>query len=316
MSRLGAGILSLVLGTLVGGVTRPRALPPAAAQSPLATRGPTCQEQATTAEPGCPQPLQSHRSGLAEFLGADSLHGPMCVRDTHNDVSVVTAMEPDGGYAYRTARKLFDFGVLGGHEPLPLGDESVINGAPMRIATLPVGLPADEVLRRYSEQLRLNGVAAMTGQFQGKQGPHYLTFLPQGSSARRTIIIFPEGEMSTVVFSVGDPGRMAENTAAIPAGLPHPDAVVGVVVDETRDGMKRQTDVAFTWPKHGVPEAKQYYQAELKKSGFRTQSSTWNNDAPGAYHQNFARGTENLGLTLDKDPDGDGVRVGMLWIHT
>jgi hypothetical protein len=308
-------LVSLVVGVIGGGLTRAPTLHDAAgAGSTAVLRGPTCEEAATAAEAGCPQPLQSQGSGLAELLGRESLRGPMCLRESHNDIAIVSSLEPDGGQVYRAPRKLFDFGVLAGHEPLPLGDETVINGAPMRVAALPVPLPADQVLARYSLQLRQNGVAAMEGQFGGKSGPHFLTFVPDGTSARRTIIVFPEGDMSTVVFSVGDPARMAQEAAAIPPGLPHPDGVVGVVVDETRDGTTRQTDIAFTWPRHGVAEAKEYYRLEMARSGFRVQSSTWNNDTTGAWHQNFSRGTENLGLTLDKD--AAGVRVGILWIHT
>ena len=184
----------------------------------------------------------------------------------------------------------------------------------MRMATLSVPLPASEVIRRYNRQLRDNGILPLYSEALGKDGPKTLLFKPSDSTAIRSIIVFDEGNMSTVVFSVGDPSHMLDGSSSIPTGIPHPDGIQEVIVDESRDGATRQTDIAYSWPKHDIPEAKQYYGPALMKSGFRSESSPWNVDSVDKWHQTFSRGAENLRLTLDKQDSS--VRVSVLWVHT
>jgi hypothetical protein len=287
--------------------TRPH--PAELPHAPLLALGPTCEEPSLVAEPGCPQPGQS----VVEV--ADTLPiGPTCTTDSLNEVKVVDFLEPDGGTDFRVASHLFDFGVLQGHEPMAIGDETVINGSVMRMATLFVPLPAMEVIRRYNIQLHNNGVMAIYGQPLGPDGPLYLTFHQARSNVRRTITVLPHGQTSTVLLSVGDPSTMQEHVDSIPAALPHPAGAKSVIVDEIHDGASRQTDVAFQWPKNTVPSAKQYYVQELIKGGFRPEQSTWNADKTDSWHQAFERGGENLVVALDKQ--NDGVQVSMLWIHS
>lgn len=306
---LGAGAL---LGVCAGWATRggepePSPLPPQAIRG-ASGPGLSCPARAVEEEVAC-DPGAELRS-LLPALPPALAEGPTCsTRSTAahlfiDETGLVHAAEPDD---------LFWFARYQGQPPEPIGDASVINGVPMRVAQLATLDSPEQVLRFFKAQFEANHIAPMQGLPHGPSGPLYLSFTPTDGVMRTLILVPPqEGESTIILASVGTP-KVGEQQA--PGELPTPDGTESFRIDEIRDGPTRQRNVTFQVPKHKLEEVRDFYLAELPRRGYSADASKdpQLEDGVRSWHQIFVRAGENLSITLTHR-EGKPVLVSMIWI--
>lgn len=199
----------------------------------------------------------------------------------------------------------FAFSTFRGVRPEPMGSETLIGGAVMRIASLTVDLPPHEVERYYLDSFAKAQVAPMRGVIPNTRGVRYLSYRPPGSKNLKTLTLIPAGPGTVVMASVGDPSPMVESPRV---DFPRPPgAERGVYIQQSEGGAANRT---HTFRVRGVtaPQVRDFYRRELAARGFSREQG-------GAEAETFTNGPNLVSISLHADREPGAVVVNVVWLR-
>lgn len=200
------------------------------------------------------------------------------------------------------------FSSFRGVRPEPMGEQTDINGALMRIASLTVDLPPHVVEEEYLKAFSFAGVVPMRAELPGTRGVRYLSYRPDGSKNLKTLTLVPNGPGTVVLASIGDPSPMVEPPPDVPPGFPlPPGSERGVTIRQQEPGASTRSS---TFLVRGVnpTQVRGFYRTELNKRGFRPQNVDEDTET-------YANDQTLLSVTARAAPEPDTVHVTVVWLH-
>ena len=138
------------------------------------------------------------------------------------------------------------FSSFRGVRPEPMGEQTYINGAVMRIATLTVDMPPHVVEEEYLKAFSFAGIVPLRSELPDTRGVRYLSYRPDGSKNLKTLTLVPNGPGTVVLASIGDPSPMVEPPPEVPAGFPvPPGSERGVTIQQREPGASTRSSTFF-----------------------------------------------------------------------
>ncbi|XXF79336.1 hypothetical protein P2318_06175 [Myxococcaceae bacterium GXIMD 01537] len=167
----------------------------------------------------------------------------------------------------------FAFSSFKGQRTEPMGQQTLINGARMDIASLIVNEPPAAVEKFYYESILRQGMVPITGDVPREPGMRYLSFRPRGSRNLKTVTLVPHGPGTIILASVGNPEELLEKRGSLPTDVPlPPNAETPTLVQQTEPGLAARS--AFFLVKDSSPQqVREFYGRELARLGFRPSES-------------------------------------------
>lgn len=204
----------------------------------------------------------------------------------------------------------FSFSVYRGLRPEPMGEQTIINGAKMNIATLIVDDAPDVVEKAYFETFERMGFRPMVGNVPHSPGVRYLSFRPTGSKNLKTVTLVPNRAGTVILASVGNPENILIQKPQLPDGLPvPPNSQAASSIQQMEPGSTSRT--AFFLVKDASPESvREFYRKELTQRGYAP--------VKGGGQQDSETYEKNGGLlTLSAQPhtEPSTVAVSLVWLQ-
>lgn len=204
----------------------------------------------------------------------------------------------------------FAFSTYKGVRPEPMGEQTIINGSKMRIASLVVEEPPHVVEGEYMRMYDAQKVPAFRGEVPNTRGVRYLAFRPTGSKNLKTITLIPRGRGTVVLASIGDPSRMLLRQSDLPAGVPLPDnATAAASIAQTESGARSHTS-SYVIRGTTVEQVRAFFRQELVKQGFTGREGA----GPGGVDA-YERGTLQLSVSAQPAQEAGAVTLSVVWIE-
>jgi hypothetical protein len=255
-----------------------------------------------------PQAPGGSSSEKATAPAAEGPSDPVCSPAMHQDYFLVRS---DEGQLLRIQKALnpFGFGYYRGQMPSPMGDHSMINGIPMRVAQMHVSEPPDAVLAHYVQQLALNDIYPLPRLLQGESGPLSLTF-QFGADDENVLVLVPIADGTMVLTAVGAKMKKLPGQTQLPASFPHPPDVENVSVDAVSEGKSFQRDMMFS-AALDLEHLRSFYEHALASQGFLPEPVSV--DKPQRWQQGFFRNGEVINLSAHADSSARST-VNVIWV--
>lgn len=204
----------------------------------------------------------------------------------------------------------FAFSVYRGMRPEPMGEQTIINGAKMQIATLIVEDAPDVVEKTFFETFERMGFRPMVGNVPHSPGVRYLSFRPTRSKNLKTVTLVPNSTGTVILASVGNPEDILIKKPQLPDGLPvPPNAEASSSIQQMEPGSSSRS--AFFLVKGSTPErVREFYRKELPQRGYAPVATGAQQDSE-AYEKNGGM------MTLSAKPhtEPNTVAVSLVWLQ-
>jgi len=204
----------------------------------------------------------------------------------------------------------FAFSVYQGKRPEFMGEQTIINGAKMRIASLIVPDSQQTVAQHYFEVFERMGFRPLVGEIPNTRGVRYLSFRPTGSQNLKTITLVPHGHGTIILASVGNPEQMLTQKPELPGEVPVPPrAEAASVIQQLEPGTSSRS--AFFLVRESSPEAvRTFYRKEMSQRGFASVQA-----GPGQDSDSFEKSGMMVNLTARPHTEPGVVAVSLIWFQ-
>lgn len=204
----------------------------------------------------------------------------------------------------------FSFSVYRGLRPEPMGEQTIINGAKMNIATLIVDDAPDVVAKAYFETFERMGFRPMVGDVPHSPGVRYLSFRPTGSKNLKTVTLVPNRTGTVILASVGNPENILSQKPQLPDGLPvPPNSQAASSIQQMEPGSSSRT--AFFLVKDASPESvREFYRKELAQRGYALMKGGGQQDS-----ETYEKEGGLLTLSAQPHTEPNTVAVSLVWLQ-
>ena len=162
----------------------------------------------------------------------------------------------------------FSFSVYRGRRPEPMGQQTIINGAKMHIATLIVEDAPDVVAQTYFETFERMGFRPFVGEVPHSPGVRYLSFRPTNSKNLKTVTLVPSSQGTVILASVGNPEDILVKKPELPGGVPvPPKAEATSAIQQMEPGATSRT-AFFLVKDSSLDSVREFYRKELPSRGY------------------------------------------------
>jgi hypothetical protein len=204
----------------------------------------------------------------------------------------------------------FAFSNYRGRRLEPMGEQTIINGARMKIAQLIVPDDPQTVAQEYFETMDHMGMRPLVGEVPSTRGVRYLSFRPPGSKNLKTITLVPHGKGTIILASVGNPEEMLVKKPELPAGLPvPPNAQAASTIQQVEPGAGSRS-AYFVVRQSTVDRVREFYRQQLEQRGFSRVAS------PGASNtDSFEKGGDMVSVSSSPHTEPGTVAVNIVWMQ-
>jgi hypothetical protein len=204
----------------------------------------------------------------------------------------------------------FSFSVYRGRRPEPMGEQTIINGAKMNIATLIVEDAPSVVERAYFETFERMGFRPLVGNVPHSPGVRYLSFRPTGSKNLKTVTLVPNRTGTVILASVGNPEDILVKKPQLPDGLPvPPNAEASSSIQQIEPGATSRT--AFFLVKGATADSvREFYRKELPQRGYAPVASSAQQDS-----ETFEKNGGLLTVSAKSHTEPNTVAVSLVWLQ-
>jgi hypothetical protein len=204
----------------------------------------------------------------------------------------------------------FSFSVYQGRRPEFMGEQTIINGAKMRIASLIVPDSQQTVAQAYYDTFERMGFRPLVGEVPNTRGVRYLSFRPTGSKNLKTITLVPHGEGTIILASVGNPEEMLTKKPELPGEVPVPPrAEAASVIQQMEPGLASRS--AFFVVRESSPESvRGFYREELRQRGFSAVQA-----AEGQDSESFEKNGMMVSISAKPHTEPGTVAVSLFWLQ-
>jgi hypothetical protein len=204
----------------------------------------------------------------------------------------------------------FAFSVYQGRRPEFMGEQTIINGARMRIASLIVPDSQQTVAQFYYEVFDKMGYRPLVGEIPNTRGVRYLSFRPSGSQNLKTITLVPHGSGTIILASVGNPKDMLTKKPELPGEVPVPPrAEAASVIQQVEPGTASRT--AFFVVRESTPDdVRAFYRKEMSQRGFAPLKM---GDVEGS--DAFEKGGMMVTISTKPHTEPGAVAVSLIWFQ-
>ncbi|MDY7231248.1 hypothetical protein [Hyalangium rubrum] len=205
----------------------------------------------------------------------------------------------------------FAFSLYQGRRPEFMGEQTIINGAKMKIASLIVPDPPHVVAQEYYEVFEKMGFRPLVGEIPNTRGVRYLSFRPTGSNNLKTVTLVPNGSGTVILASVGNPEDMLLKKPDLPDGVPvPPQAEAASVIQQTEPGASSRS--AFFLVRGTSPASvREFYRQEMKQRGFNLVAQP----QEGQDTESFEKGELMMSVTARPHSEPGSVAVNLVWLQ-
>jgi len=202
----------------------------------------------------------------------------------------------------------FAFSVYRGQRPEFMGEQTIINGAKMRIATLIVRDSQQTVAQHYYEVFEKMGFRPLVGEVPNTRGVRYLSFRPDGSQNLKTITLVPHGQGTIILASVGNPEELLTKKPELPGEVPVPPrSEAASVIQQVEAGTASRS--AFFLVRESTPDAvRTFYRKELAQRGFAPLKTAEGSDA-------FEKNGMMVTISAKPHTEPGAVAVSLIWFQ-
>jgi hypothetical protein len=204
----------------------------------------------------------------------------------------------------------FAFSVYRGKRPEFMGEQTIINGAKMRIASLIVPDSQQTVAQHYYEVFERMGFRPLVGEVPNTRGVRYLSFRPSGSQNLKTITLVPQGHGTIILASVGNPEEMLTKKPQLPGEVPVPPrAEAASVIQQMEPGTASRS--AFFVVRESTPETvRAFYRKEMAARGFAPQPTA---EAQGS--EAYEKSGMMVTISAKPHTEPGAVAVSLIWFE-
>ncbi|KFE66466.1 hypothetical protein [Hyalangium minutum] len=204
----------------------------------------------------------------------------------------------------------FSFSVYRGLRPEPMGEQTIINGAKMNIATLIVDDAPAVVEKAYFETFERMGFRPLVGNVPHSPGVRYLSFRPTSSKNLKTVTLVPNRTGTVILASVGNPENILIQKPQLPDGLPVPaNAQAASSIQQMEPGATSRT--AFFLVKDASPESvREFYRKQLPQHGYAPMGGSAQQDS-----ETYEKNGGLLTLTAKSHTEPNTVAVSLVWLQ-
>lgn len=204
----------------------------------------------------------------------------------------------------------FAFSVYQGKRPEFMGEQTIINGAKMRIASLIVPDSQQTVAQHYFEVFERMGYRPLVGEIPNTRGVRYLSFRPSGSQNLKTVTLVPHGQGTIILASVGNPEEMLTKKPELPGEVPVPPrAEAASVIQQVEPGTSSRS--AFFLVRESSPQAvRDFYRKEMSQRGFASVQAGQGQDS-----ESFEKSGMMVNLTAKPHTEPGVVAVSLIWFQ-
>jgi len=204
----------------------------------------------------------------------------------------------------------FAFSAFRGKRPEFMGEQTIINGAKMRVASLIVPDSQQTVAQFYYEVFEKMGYRPLVGEIPNTRGVRYLSFRPQGSQNLKTITLVPHGPGTIILASVGNPENMLVKKPELPGEVPVPPrSEAASVIQQVEPGTASRS--AFFLVREATPESvREFYRKEMSQRGFAPLKTA---DAQGS--DAFEKNGMMVTISAKPHTEPGAVAVSLIWFQ-
>jgi hypothetical protein len=204
----------------------------------------------------------------------------------------------------------FAFSAYRGKRPEFMGEQTIINGAKMRIASLIVPDSQQTVAQHYYEVFEKMGYRPLVGEIPNTRGVRYLSFRPEGSQNLKTITLVPHGQGTIILASVGNPEDMLTKKPELPGEVPvPPKSEAASVIQQMEPGTASRS--AFFLVRESTPDAvRDFYRKEMSQRGFAPLESA---SAQGS--EAFEKNGMMVTISAKPHTEPGAVAVSLIWFQ-
>lgn len=204
----------------------------------------------------------------------------------------------------------FSFSVYRGLRPEPMGEQTIINGAKMNIATLIVEDAPEVVEKAYFETFERMGFRPLVGNVPHSPGVRYLSFRPTGSKNLKTVTLVPNRTGTVILASVGNPEDILVKKPELPDGIPvPPNAQASSTIQQMEPGSTSRT--AFFLVKDATADSvREFYRKELPQRGYAPVANGTQQDS-----ETFEKNGGLLTLSAKSHTEPNTVAVSLVWLQ-
>ena len=204
----------------------------------------------------------------------------------------------------------FAFSVYRGRRPEFMGEQTIINGAKMRIASLIVPDSQQTVAQHYYEVFERMGFRPLVGEVPNTRGVRYLSFRPSGSQNLKTITLVPHGQGTIILASVGNPEEMLTRKPQLPGEVPVPPrAEAASVIQQLEPGTASRS--AFFLVRESTPDTvRAFYRKEMAARGFAPLPTA---EAPGS--EAYEKSGMMVTISAKPHTEPGAVAVSLIWFE-
>jgi len=204
----------------------------------------------------------------------------------------------------------FAFSTYKGRRPEPMGEQTIINGAKMKIASLIVPDDPQTVAQEYFEVMDNMGFRPLVGEVPRTRGVRYLSFRPRGSKNLKTITLVPHGAGTIILASVGNPEDMLVRKPELPGELPVPPRAEAASTIQQLEPGTASRSAFFLVRESNVDGVRDFYRQQLEQRGFsRLEVET----KRGA--ESFEKGREMVSVSAEPHSEPGTVAVTVIWMQ-
>ncbi len=206
------------------------------------------------------------------------------------------------------AQELFAFASYQGMVPREnLGEEVKLSGAMVRMGSMQLGVPLQQLLADYTQQLRAAGIQVREGEVTALS--RYLAFRDPADGFLRTITVLPVPDGTMVMASVSDPARMSRGeTSEPPKDWPVPPLASQPVSVQSASGDRQQRTWLLTADCQSPTELIEFYRQALPPVGWKADPQSRRAEG-GLNEEGWTRGAERCVVSVSKREGGCAVSV-------
>lgn len=204
----------------------------------------------------------------------------------------------------------FGFSLYRGARPEPMGEQTLINGARMAIASLIVEDPPRMVGNYYMDAIQRDGHFPITGDVPDVPGMTYISFRPEGSHNLKTITLVPHGSGTVILASVGNPEDMLQSPS-MPDDIPLPPKVeLPSAIQQLEPGQASRS-ASFVVHESTVEQVRAFYRQELPRRGFVVVPDA--EALPGV--ETWQKRNTLLAISVQPHTEPSSVAVSLMWLE-
>jgi hypothetical protein len=205
----------------------------------------------------------------------------------------------------------FAFSVYQGKRPEPMGEQTIINGAKMQIASLIVPDSQQTVAQEYYETFERMGFRPLVGEVPNTRGVRYLSFRPTGSQKLKTITLVPHGQGTIILASVGNPEDMLTKKPELPGEVPVPPrSEAASVIQQMEPGTSSRS--AFFLVRESTPgSVRTFYRRELAQRGFSPVQAGEGQQESDSFEKNGMM----VSISAKPHTEPGAVAVSLIWFQ-